>query len=445
MAPDNINSIIGVTFMSANGIAHITGGTDIQNKESRQNAKLDIAQAKRRGQVVAVDGTISGVADSTKTYFRYWNTHDRLTLQGPYNVDEALTTNSLDHRPWVSNFGGVTLAVPAVNTLSDAETQPAITGTYDILATALTVTIDGVTYTLGVNPELTVDGGGNWTLDLSGSAQTLASDTTYDVVVNTDGTVDTTTNEITTANEIAVIIADAATSLEIWYDGSDITQFQPTNPSNGSGITQWNDKSAFAHNANPTQTGPSARPTYQTAVLNGLSVVRFDGVDECLDINPATWLQARLGVTMFIVAKASAPTNGNKQTIISTDQGDMDVFIDTAGNFVVGSAGGVTAEPTTPIAADTNFHIHVICYDGQQSGVNRLKYFYDKTQPALTFTGTPASTTSNTNNAMSFGCDAGAEFFTGDIAEVLVFNRALTAQETDDVEQYLNTHWALGL
>lgn len=34
--------------MSANGISTLTGGTDAENKEARQVAKLNIAQAKRR-------------------------------------------------------------------------------------------------------------------------------------------------------------------------------------------------------------------------------------------------------------------------------------------------------------------------------------------------------------------------------------------------------------
>lgn len=432
--------------MAQNGISTLPGGYP-----ARRTAKAQIAEAKRQGKTVALDGTISGVLDNTKNYYRRLNTWDGSTS----SVDVPRASPDGEGFPYVSswiahpwNITGVAVPfAPTVNTQTDAPIQPVITGTYDSgLSTSFTVAIDGVTYTLGTSPELTAVGD-NWTLDLSAGVQTLAYETSFDVVATTNGTItDVTTNEITTGSEISSIVPDASTSLQIWYDGSDITQFQPTNPANGAGITQWNDKSAFAHNANPTQTGPSARPTYQTAVQNGLSVVRFDGVDECLDVNPATWLQNKIGMTMMVVAKATAPTSGNKQTIISTDQGDLDVFIDTTGNFNVGSAGGVVAKTSpTPIAADTNFHIHTICFDGQQTGTDRLKYRYDKSLQTMTFLGTPASSTSTSNNAMSFGCDAGAEFFTGDIAEVLVFNRALTATEVDDVEEYLNTHWALGL
>ena len=49
------------------------GGAD---KEARQLAKLNIAQAKRQGKTVALDGTISGSVDSTAPWYRTNNTYD---------------------------------------------------------------------------------------------------------------------------------------------------------------------------------------------------------------------------------------------------------------------------------------------------------------------------------------------------------------------------------
>ena len=47
------------------------------------------------------------------------------------------------------------------------------------------------------------------------------------------------------------IVPDAPLVLEIWYDAATNEYFQPTNPGDGDGITQWNDLSAYAHNLNP--------------------------------------------------------------------------------------------------------------------------------------------------------------------------------------------------
>lgn len=433
--------------MSANGISTLGAGTPAQIKEARQIAKLEIAQAKRQGKVVAVDGTITGSADDTKSYYRYWNVYDRLTLSGPYNIDEALTVNPLaDHRPWVSNVAGaaVPVGVPTVNTILDASTQPVITGTYDnTYSTTFTVTVDGVTYTLGTSPELTAVGN-MWTLDLNGSAQTLATESTYDVVATSNSTTsDTTVNEITTVSAIQSIISDASTSLEIWYDGSDITQFQPTNPSDGDGITQWNDKSDFAHNANPIGQGPAARATYEVAELNTYSVVRFDG-DAGLSINPFASLANSQAQTVFVVAKGTSLGTGT-QYLTSTNNGGLAMFHDGT-EWKVNASGGTGA---SGIAGDTGWHIFALQYHGNAAGdPDRLKFRYDKVEQVLDFTADPGVGPAllGTTNQFNIACrDNGISHFIGDVAEVLMFNKILTPAEMSDVEEYLNTHWALGL
>lgn len=434
--------------MGANGISTLGGGTDIENKESRQIAKLDIAQAKRQGKVVATDGTISGSPDSTKTYYRYWNVYDRLTLAGPYNVDETTTTNPLaDHRPWASNILGaaVPVSAPTVNTISNASSTPTITGTYDnVQSTSFTVTVDGVTYTLGTDPELTTDGSNMWSLDLSAGTQTLATDSTFDVVATSNGTTsDTSTNEITTVSAIEAIISDAATTLDIWYDGSDITQFQPTNPSDGDGITQWNDKSNFAHNANPIGTGPTKRATYEVAELNSYSVVRFDG-DAGLSINPFSSLANSAANTVFVVAKGTSLGTGT-QYLTSTNNGGLAMFHDGT-EWKVNTSGGTGA---SGVAGDANWHIFTLVYNGNGVGDSaKLKFRIDKSEQTLDFTADPGvgSTLLGTTNQYNFACrDDGVSHFVGDIAEVLMFNKVLTSTEIDNIEEYLNTHWALGL
>jgi parallel beta-helix repeat protein len=95
----------------------------------------------------------------------------------------------------------VPLVAPTIVSQTTTDTTPVITGTWDQgAATTLAVTIDGTTYTLGVDVELTSDGSGNWTLDLSGAAP-LTSGVAYDLVVTTtDGGVlsvsDSTTDEV---------------------------------------------------------------------------------------------------------------------------------------------------------------------------------------------------------------------------------------------------------
>jgi len=86
--------------MAANGISTQA------LKKTRQDKKLEIAEAKRQGKTVAIDGTISGTADSTKPYHRTLNTLDASLLPTRYNATSntgALVNNPgtlQQGRPW---------------------------------------------------------------------------------------------------------------------------------------------------------------------------------------------------------------------------------------------------------------------------------------------------------------------------------------------------------
>lgn len=84
--------------MSANGIAWL------ETKEERQVAKLDIAQAKRQGKVVATDGTVTGNVDPTKPYYRENNVYDITELPTQYIGNEIIDNPNVDGlqqaRPW---------------------------------------------------------------------------------------------------------------------------------------------------------------------------------------------------------------------------------------------------------------------------------------------------------------------------------------------------------
>ena len=86
--------------MSANGISNLA------TKELKQVAKLDIAQAKREGRVVAYNGSISGSIDSSKNYYRERNQYDLTQLPTQYDddavVDNANSGGLVTGRPWTT-------------------------------------------------------------------------------------------------------------------------------------------------------------------------------------------------------------------------------------------------------------------------------------------------------------------------------------------------------
>ena len=87
--------------MAANGISTLS------TKQLRQEGKLDIAEAKRQGRVVATDGSISGGIDATKEYYRARNVTDINLLPTKHDgnaiSDNVNLSGLVAVRPWRSS------------------------------------------------------------------------------------------------------------------------------------------------------------------------------------------------------------------------------------------------------------------------------------------------------------------------------------------------------
>lgn len=341
--------------MAANGISTLS------TKQARQIAKLEYAQAKRKGRVITDGGALgtygtwsdNGTDDNTANYYRSNNTYDATSLPDTYNGNVP----GADDNP---NTGGLILKRPWISI--SAQSDPG-------------------------------------SIDNSVDGSTLAG-------------------------------------LQIWYDGADTTTLIPSATDEGQ-ITQWTDKSSFAHNANPN--GGSAKPTYENTTLqNGYGYIEFDGNDN-LNVNPFTTLQSAAGFTVFVVSKLANTTG--VQYFTETDQNDLRISADGTG-ITVGMAG---ATGTVASEANTNWAIHTLVFDGSQTGnAARLIYRKDKAAKTLTFTGTVATTTSASNTTFYIGNnDADDSGIEGFVAEVILFSSALSATEYSNVENYLSNKWGL--
>ena len=338
--------------MAANGIS------ELATKEARQLAKLEIAEAKRQGKVIANDGTVSGSVDSTKPYYRSNNVYDITSLPNPYDAGENTTNN--DETP---NTGGLLLGRP-------------------------------------------------WT-----SIVAVAAPTTIEESVPT-----------------ATLL-----ELESWYDASDGESFTPSDPTDGATFTQWADKSAFAHNANP-HGGATTRPTVQTNELNAYSVVRFDGINDGLTINPYTGLVNATAVTVFAVAKLTATAGFPK---LFGQAQSFDMFYSASTNSWRFNVNGVNATSTG--ANDAAWHIHTVAFDGSQAtNAAKFRYRRDKTANTLSFSGAVPTQIGPTSQLDIGFYDLGTtQFMQGDLAEFLIFTKVLTDVEIANVENYLSNKWGL--
>src|SRR6056300_105909 len=219
---------------------------------------------------------------------------------------------------------------------------------------------------------------------------------------------------------------DSLVDLEIWYDGADTSTYIP-NATDEGGITQWTDKSNFAHNANPDG-GATARPSYEntdTTDTNGYGYLEFDGND-VLSVNPFTQLQSQAGFTVFIVHKG---TGG----LTATNTDDLKVGVDSATSITYGMNGYANTQSGL---TDADQWTYTTLIFNAGNTILRLK----GTEVANVTQG--AATTNAGNTTFYIGYDGNSNF-TGFIAEVILFNKALGSTEYANVENYLKTKWGI--
>jgi hypothetical protein len=208
----------------------------------------------------------------------------------------------------------------------------------------------------------------------------------------------------------------------------------------GGRLAQWQDQSG--HGRHAFQPMPAARPTVAANTLNGKPVVRFDGTDDVLSFEcPVNGLS---GMTIFMVATAAKDLRTNDLGYhAALHWGEFGpwggIYLgpqqsSVAWRFGTGQFGNVGFWERPPSGTT----LAVARKDGtrdelfvQSSLVQAAK---DK-MPSIAHTGDVA-----TIGAGSQGRPP-VRFFAGDVAEILVFSRAVTEVERDAIERYLRAKY----
>jgi len=180
-----------------------------------------------------------------------------------------------------------------------------------------------------------------------------------------------------------------------------------------------------------TQSTLAKRPTYKTAVINGLSAMLFDGTDDFMSALRVDYK------TFFAVVKydtsAAAP---NRIINVSTTDGGTSasgLVRNAAGEVWKGSAQADTDVLTTT-TADANAGLHTVI------GGATDEYHLDGVD-ITTGTGSTFGASTATRfqiGALAEGDDANpSQYWKGHIAEVVLFIRVLTTGEINTMESYL--------
>ena len=186
--------------------------------------------------------------------------------------------------------------------------------------------------------------------------------------------------------------------------------------------TTWNDLSGNGNNGTLTN-----GPTFNSS--NGGSIV-FDGVDDyvlCPKQNTlvnttrftiGAWMKRNLSNSLVVVDQVESLSNDVS----------FELWSDGNAYFEVGNGSNSYGYINN---TSTNWQYLMMVFDGSLVGnSNRLKGYINGMQQTLVFNGSIPSTTGTVNTNLNIGSyPPNNNYSNGNISQVLLYNRALTAQE----------------
>ena len=210
-----------------------------------------------------------------------------------------------------------------------------------------------------------------------------------------------------------------------------------TGKSDTDSLDQWNDISGEGNHAE-TWSGVS-NPVYRTDQMNGKPVVRYSG-SEGLLVPHDTSLALSPEFTIFAVADLTATTSGvdNIRTILSKELSFSDRnywLVQWDGDWVGRiSESGTARQVESDEGAVTDPALISYRADG-----SNLNLFVDGEAQVL---GDSYSSIDTQSAPVGIGRQADdARSWHGDIAEILIYNTALSDEDRESVEQYLGEKW----
>jgi hypothetical protein len=214
--------------------------------------------------------------------------------------------------------------------------------------------------------------------------------------------------------------------LNLWLKADAIEGLEDGDP-----VETWNDLSSLSRIA--TQATPSQRPLYIANGVNGKPVVRFDGVDDQMNISEISksW-------TLFVVARQNALKSGMMHILSSNSSGFMYYITSIPSNttnvqWYVAPPNWAAYHTIESTLGLTNFYIHT--YRGTATlaeawvnGIKGLSNTGDFTEGHMSCLG-------------AIGCST--RHFVGDIAEVIAYSGTLTEAQRMRIEGYLRAKYNL--
>jgi prepilin-type N-terminal cleavage/methylation domain-containing protein len=237
--------------------------------------------------------------------------------------------------------------------------------------------------------------------------------------------------------------------LIIWYEASSEASFSEENQENEVAIDAWIDINPQSPSRINATAATTARPEYIANCINSIPCVRFDGTDDFMAISDNTILNGT-DYSVFIV---EARGNGDSMNIILggstngsyrnfhagylTDTKFRQAHFGDGGNPDITVAGFSSKIP----------RIHNLLFSQNLVNGNNKSQRIDDGTTSTTGTGVNATTLIDWlgGGIGAYLVNGDSHFFTGDVAEIIIFTRRLRTSEVNDVRSYLSDKYGIPL
>jgi hypothetical protein len=373
---------------------------------------------------------------------------DQPASGGPFTlgISDGTTTTPVTDSGWtagqrmivlvvwssVSTFTAVVLNVVAAPVAPAAPvnlTAPAVAGS---TPSGSTLTVTPGTYSGSPSPTLSYVWKSDGTTIPGETATTYVTEvedvthviTVAETATNASGSASATSNGITVTT--AAFSPASISGLKVWLKADALAG----PPADGAAVATWTDSSGGAHNA--TQASAPSQPVFKTGIFNGKPVLRFPST-HLMSLGDLSAL-IPTAATLFVVY-ASTEDAG---FCLYSSHGDGGPAIywryGGAGPAYMGPfrSARISGYPAAGAPADGAAHIITV-----RSGTDYTVFTDGVGTP---YGGAHTHSPGTDHNVSSDG--AGPPDFIGDIAEVLVYDTALSTGNRTSVEGYLRTKYA---
>lgn len=209
--------------------------------------------------------------------------------------------------------------------------------------------------------------------------------------------------------------------LTAWLKADAITGKVNSDP-----ISTWSDSSGNGNNA--IQATAGNQPLYKTSILNGKPVLRFDGIDD--------WLTMTLSpvnpFSILVVYCARLADSSGRRAIAGSANWLLGPYANEHRLFQGAFASGTQAS----VSAGT-FVVNVTL----STSTTATHYVNGTSRGTISSPTTPGTVRIGASEHNGVGTFT--EHLDGDIAEVIIYNKALTTGELSQIDSYIQDKYAI--